>query len=396
MEYYVWKTFSVFSVPATLHKKNKKYIILQGPDYTVKSLCLRLEGGEKCMAVTIRDIAELAGVSIATVSRVINNDQIHRVTPGTAKKVLDAIVALNYSPNENARNLRNMRPSERTSLNIGVLLTSVTDSYDDNFFHDILMGIQSEAATSGHTIRFTHSLNASAPKLIEEYLKTFSVDGVILLGRMNEDLLYLVRKNTRHLIYAGLNPVNQNFDEVFCNGLQCAKTAVRYLASCGYKRIGYIGTAVASGSSMLINEYRYDGYISAMNELGFPLIRDYIIDTPLSAELAYTNVNLRLAKGGLPQAYFCANDICAVGVLKALKERKIKVPQDVAIISIDDIDAAALANPALTTIHIPRHEIGIYSVRILSDQIETRRKYPIRVELPYHLIVRRSCKTLKS
>ena len=347
------------------------------------------------MAITIRDVAKQAGVSVATASRVINNDQSHRVKPETAKKVLNAVVALNYSPNENARNLRCMRPRDRSPLNIGVLLTSVIDTYDDNFFHDILMGIQNEAAVSGHSICFTHSLNASAPKLIEEYLKTYQVDGVILLGRMNAEMLHLVRKNTRHLIYAGLNPVHQAFDEVFCDGLQCAQTAVRHLASCGYKKIGYIGTAAASGSSMLINEYRYDGYVSAMAELGLPLIRDYIIDTPLSVEMAYNNVNLRLAKGGLPDAYFCANDTCAIGVLKALKDRKIKVPQDVAIISIDDIEAAALTRPALTTIQIPRHEIGIYSVRILSDQIESRRKYPIRVELPYNLIIRESCKTAK-
>lgn len=343
------------------------------------------------MSSTIKDVAKLAGVSIATASRVINNDQYHRVTPDTANKVLDAIVALNYSPNENARKLRFQKPREVPSFSIGVLLTSVGDSYNDNFFYDILMGIQNEAALSGHSISFTFSLSTTSLKSIEDYLKSNNIDGIILLGRMNADILYLVRKYIKHIIYAGLNPVNQSFDEVFCNGLLCAETAVRHLASCGYKKIGFVGTATNSGSSMLINEYRYDGYLNIMKELSLPICRDYIIDTPLSIEMAYNNMNLRLKKGTFAEAYFCANDICAIGVLKALREHKIKVPQDIAIIGIDDIETSAYVRPSLTTIQIPRHEIGSYSVRVLCDQISSKRKFPIRVELPYKLIIRSSC-----
>lgn len=345
------------------------------------------------MGVTIRDVAKAAGVSIATASRVINNDLSHRVTPETANKVLDAIVSLNYTSNENARNLRCLKPREVPPLNIGVLLTSAIDSYNDNFFYDILMGIQSEAALSGLAISFTYSLSTTAQKSLEDYLRSSKIDGIILLGRMNADILYLVQRNIKHIVYAGLNPVNQSFDEVFCDGLRCAKTAVRHLASCGYKRIGFVGTAANSGSSALINEYRYDGYLTSMEELGLPISRDYIVDTPLSIEMAYKNIDMRLNKGMVAEAYFCANDLCAIGVLKALRDHKLKVPHDVAVIGIDDIDTAAYVRPALTTIQIPRHEIGSYSVKVLCDQISSKRKYPIRVELPYKLIVRASCKS---
>jgi DNA-binding LacI/PurR family transcriptional regulator len=345
------------------------------------------------VSVTIRDVAEAAGVSIATASRVINNDLSHRVTPATANKVLNAIVALNYIPNENARNLRCLKKSDMPPLNIGVLLTSAVDSYNDNFFYDILLGIQSEAALCGLSVSFTYSLNTIAQKSLENYLRLNKIDGIILLGRMNADILYIVQRSVKHIVYAGINPVNQAFDEVFCDGLACAKSAVKHLASCGYKKIGFVGTAASSGSSTLINEYRYDGYLSCMEDLHLPILRDYIIDTPLNLDMAYKNTSVRLDKGPVAEAYFCANDMCAIGVMKALRDHKLKVPQDVAVIGIDDIDTATYVRPALTTIQIPRHELGSYSIKVLCDQIVGKRKYPIRVELPYKLIVRASCKS---
>lgn len=342
------------------------------------------------MAATIKDVAQLAGVSLSTVSRVLSNNPTHRVKPETAKKVLDAVVELNFFPNEHARELRRKK-SNTKCYNIGVLLASASDSYNDSFFYDILLGIQAEAASLGHTISFSSALRSSSPTIIGESLKQFGGNGIILLGRMNADILHLVRKNTKHIVYAGLNPLNQSIDEVFCDGHACAKTAVYHLASCGYKKIGFIGTATFSGSSALINEYRYDGYIDSLKDLGLPFNKSYVIDTPLNIEMAYEALSSKLQSSDLPDAYFCANDYCAIGALKALREHRVKVPQDVAIIGIDDIDTSAFTKPSLTTIQIPRHEIGKFSVRILCDQIESRRKYPLKVELPYKLMIRESC-----
>lgn len=343
------------------------------------------------MPVTLNDVARRAGVSLTTASRVINNDSIHRVSPKTAKKVLDAAVELRYTPNEFARNLRQKRRDTKDTLHIGVLLTSAIDSYNDNFFYDILLGIQTQTADSGHSLSFTYSFSDTSPTAIQNAIAANAVSGMILLGRMTADTLHFIAKNNKHVVYAGLNPVNHQFDEVVCDGFLCARTAVKHLAALGHRRIGYVGTASPGGSSMLLNEYRYDGYIKTMEELDLPVSRDFIVDTPLNIEMAFQAVDKRLAHGNIPDALFCANDYCAIGALKALRLHKLKVPQDVAIVSIDDIDMAAYSRPMLSTIQTPRQEIGKYSVKLLTDQIHSRRKYPIRISMPFQLIVRESC-----
>ena len=197
-------------------------------------------------------------MSLTTASRVINNDSIHRVNPKTAKKVLDAAVELRYTPNEFARNLRQKRRDTKDALHIGVLLTSAIDSYNDNFFYDILLGIHAQVADSGHSLSFTYSFSDTSPAAIQNAIAANAVSGMILLGRMTADTLHFIAKNHKHVVYAGLNPVNHQFDEVVCDGFRCAKTAVRHLAALGHRQIGFVGTASPSGSSMLLNEYRYD------------------------------------------------------------------------------------------------------------------------------------------
>lgn len=343
------------------------------------------------MAATLKDVAQLAGVSLTTASRVINNDQIHRVNPKTAKKVIGAAAKLEYAPNEFARNLRKKQTDHKPVLTIGVLLASANDSYDDSFFYDLLLGIQTEVASSGHTLAFTHSFSEISPIVVQQTLLSNPVSGMILLGRMSADTLHFLRKNVKHLVYAGLNSLNQQVDEVVCDSFLCAQTAVRHLAANGRKRISFVGTATSGGSSMLLNEYRYDGYIAAMKELSLPVDRELILDTPLSTEMAFQAMDRALENGVQMDAVFCANDNCAIGVLKALHMHKKKIPQDVAVISIDDIDMAAYSQPMLSTIHIPRQEIGKCSVRLLIEQIENNRKYPIRMSLPFYIVVRESC-----
>ena len=165
---------------------------------------------------------------------------------------MDAIVKLGYSPNESARNLR--KRNHRTGGNyvLGTLLTSSIDSYNDPFFYDILRGIQAQTADMGYSLGFTYSLRGSNIQQSSEMLRNDSLSGLILLGRMDTDTLNLVRKNVKHIVYAGLNQLDNLFDEVICDGFACAKMAVTHLANNGRKKIGFIGNMVHSHSSVVI------------------------------------------------------------------------------------------------------------------------------------------------
>lgn len=343
------------------------------------------------MPATLHDVAKLAGVSPATVSRVINNDSMHPVNKKTVSRVMDAIVKLGYSPNESARNLR--KRNHRTGGNyvLGTLLTSSIDSYNDPFFYDILRGIQAQTADMGYSLGFTYSLRGSNIQLSSEMLRNDSLSGLILLGRMDTDTLNLVRKNVKHIVYAGLNQLDNLFDEVICDGFACAKMAVTHLANNGRKKIGFIGNMVHSHSSVVINEYRFEGYLSALAELGLPFQRELVVNTPLNIDSAYQATYSALEGGIRPDAFFCANDYCAIGALKAIRNCKLKVPRDIAVISIDDIELAAYSRPMLSTIQVPREDLGRYAVKLLIDQIRSRRKYPVRLNLPYKLVIRESC-----
>ena len=343
------------------------------------------------MSVTLSDVAKLAGVSPATVSRVVNNDALHPVNKKTAKLVLDAIVALGYSPNEYARNLRRKGPVAKENRALGILLASPIDSYNDPFFYDILLGIQTQVADMGYSLSFTYSLGDTPPDTIQNSLGLNNVSGMILMGRMTAETLHLVEKNVKHVVYAGLNHLDHRFDEVICDGFMCAKTAVHHLAATGHRQIGFIGNAIRGRSSSLVNEYRYDGYLNALEELNLPLRKELVVDTPLNMEMAFQATDAMLCRGVIPDSFFCANDYCAIGALKALRTHRLRVPQDVAVISIDDIEMAAYSQPMLTTVHVPRQEIGKYAAKLLADQITTKRKYAIRVSLPYHLVIRESC-----
>ena len=342
--------------------------------------------------VTLLDVARQAGVSPSTVSRVLNNNNLHPVNQKTAKRVLDAIVELGYSPNEHARNLRRRGTAPRSNITLGVLLTSSIDSYNDPFFYDILLGIQNQAADMGYSLSFTYSLRDTSSAAIPSNPLLESVSGLILMGRMSAETLHFVETRVRHVIYAGINHLDRRFDEVVCDGFHCAKAAVQHLAAIGRRRIGFIGNAIRGRTSNLVNEYRYDGYLSALSELGLPVQPELVVDAPLNMELAFQATDAMLRRGSAkPDALFCANDYCAIGALKALRTHRLRVPQDVAVLGIDDIEMAAYSQPALSTVHVPRQEIGKYAVKLLADQLTTKRSYPIRVSLPFRLIIRESC-----
>lgn len=337
------------------------------------------------MPVTLKDIAEKAGVSISTVSRVINRNKEKPASQETNDKIWKIVREMGYIPNHNARNLQS--GSDKKTRTIACLYTSKIDSHNDPFFSDIGLGIQKEADEKGYIISYALSISDMGMRPLHRYIMNHPVDGLIVLGRFDEITFSFIKRYFERLVYVGLNSVNKDIDEVICNGYEATIMAMNYLVNKGYHKIGYIGDCVNN----FINEHRFSAYEAFFHQNRIKLNDNYIIDTPLSIIKSHENVGKYLkSHTKIPSAFFCANDVTAIGAMKAFKEHNIKVPTDVALISIDNIEMANYVNPSLTTVDIPKIELGKAAVKLLIDQIETDRKKAYRIDLPYKLIVRES------
>ena len=343
------------------------------------------------MAVRLKDLAQKAGVSVSTVSRAINKDNSRPISKKTQAKIWKIATELGYIPNQNARNLVKGEIIDKKTKTIGCILASSIDTYNDPFFGEILLGVQTEATNMGYTMGYTYSLSDMSWESFINNIITFNVDGVIVMGRFNNEVLKLLQNNIHNIVYAGLNHVNRAFDEVICDGFECAQRAVEHMISLGYKSIGYIGTVTGIEGVDILNEHRFRGYEETMSKHGLIVDRQLVRHCELSMEKAYLTANEMLKDGNIPRAIFCANDYISIGTIKAIRENNLKVPNDIAIISIDDIEMASYSRPLLTTIRVPKQEIGRYAVKILVDKIENRSRIPVRISLPYELVIRESC-----
>lgn len=336
--------------------------------------------------MTLKDIAARAGVSISTVSRVINNKDTKAASPETQEKIWSIVRETGYTPNITARNLKLgeiKEPLHKKNRNIACIVARSKDAIDEPFFLDLSRSLEKEAFKYGYILRYTFSafdLNSSNTFNIIENTK---VDGVVVLGRFNQNLNVFLKKQYKNVVYTGLNSIDYNYDQVICDGYKASIAAVKYLASLNHNNISYIGE--------VNKEARFKGYCDALKELGISVNSKNIIDAPLSTDGGYHGVKRLFSNKTNSTAIFCANDITAIGALKAIKEIGMRVPEDISVISIDDIDMAQYVSPMLTTIHIPLDELGRMTAKTLIDRIEHGHSLPIKIEIPFTITRRESC-----
>lgn len=339
--------------------------------------------------MTLKEIANLAGVSISTVSRVIN----HSNTKVASKEVQDNIWKIvretNYIPNSTARNLKLGNAQEYTevpSKTIGCIFARSESSLNDPFFSQIARAIEQEAFRLGYIMKYSFSAYDINDSNTFHLIANNQVNGIAILGRFDKNLLNFVKKQYKHVVYTGLNTVDTDYDQVICNGYQASIEVVKYLNKLGHTNIGYVGEKN--------RELRYQGYLDGMAALNLPVTRENIIVTPLSSEGGYEGVKEYLKRETKLTALFCGNDLTAIGAMKAIKEHGLRVPEDISIMSIDDIETAQYVSPMLTTVHVPMEELGKVTAKILIDRIENGKNLPMKIELPFSIITRESCKAI--
>lgn len=345
--------------------------------------------------VSIKEIARKSGTSPSTVSRVLNNPEYRCNTPGLREKIWQTAAALNYTPNEAARNLRTGKNASSEKIrSLHVLLTRTDANQSDPFFNELLHFIEVDAHKSNciighiwHRPIFSDDMECSwtdLDKLISQMLDETDgkTEGLIIIGKCNKEALRIFYKKYRAIVSVNRNPTDYLIDEVTVDGQKIAMTAVDYLISLGHKDIGYIGSRT--------NESRYRGYIKSLENHQIDIQPQFVLETHQTESEGFHAMEQILKMKHKPTAIYCANDITAIGVLKYLSTAKTRFYQP-SIISSDDIEAAQLTQPMLTTVRLPKDEMGSFAVKLLLDRLNGEHKSMVRIELEGKLMIRSSC-----
>jgi LacI family transcriptional regulator len=304
----------------------------------------------------IQDVAAKANVSIATVSRVLNQSN-HKVRPATRERVLAVIRELDYRPNALARGLLTKR-----TMTIGLIIPDISNPY----YADIVRGIQDVADENGYNVLLQNT-DRKPDRIIKSIylLREKIVDGVIFSGGIinGYETLSALKELRDRVVVIGRHEVN--FPAAMVDNIGAAAEAVQHLIDLGHKRIAYIG---GSEDSMTMID-RFKGYESVLAQNGYPLTEDLLMWGDLNPESGLTAAKALLEKADRPTAILAGNDLMAFGVIFATRQMGLIVPDDVAVVGFDNVPLCAYFRPTLTTVDIPRYELGVGAVEMLINLI---------------------------
>ncbi|MGK0467643.1 LacI family DNA-binding transcriptional regulator [Clostridium sp.] len=332
------------------------------------------------MAASIKDVAREAGVSIATVSRVLNNIDV--VNEDTKKKVKDAIKKLSYRPNIVARSLKTQKSST-----IGIIIPDISNQ----FYPEIVRGCEDVANIYNYNIMLCNAdLDVDKEMEALRILKEKMIDGVIYMSNSIEDnVVSLIKDLEMPIVLVETTDDDGIFPSVAIDNVMAAKDAVTYLINKGNKNIAYIGTTTEKINAQ---SRRYIGYQKGLEEMGISLNKDLVYCGGVKARDGYVGINAILDKGIKVDAVFCVSDEIAMGVINALRDKSISVPSDVDVMGFDDIYSASTFYPKLTTVAQPMYDMGSVSMRMLIKSINNLKVDEKHFVLPYRIVERDSCK----
>lgn len=323
---------------------------------------------------TISDVARLAGVSIATVSRVLHNPE--KVRQKTLDQVNEAIRESGYAPNFMARNLRTQR-----SNMILVMVPNIANS----FFSEILLGIEDVASRNGYGVLIGNTANdASRERAYLNYLQGNQADGLILLS--DHPLLEQDISAFPPFVAISERPPEKKFPFVGIDNRQAAEDIVNHLIEKGHREIGHI----SGPRENPLTPRRIEGYQRALGNAGIPIAAANIIDGQFTIQSGYEAARKLLQQNPLITAIFCANDESAVGVIQYLNEIGKSVPNDIAVAGFDDIQLATVVSPTLTTIRQPVRQLGEQSMQMMLTLLSKNDDTSHEIILDHKLIVRES------
>jgi LacI family transcriptional regulator len=329
--------------------------------------------------VTIIDVAREAGVSYATVSRVINNKGY--IKPETRERVLRAVTKLGYVVNQQARSL-----ARGHSQIVGLLVPGV----DTGYIGEIIRGIDDELASASYDLMlYTAHRRRTRESTYVSTLTQGLADGLLLvLPRAPGSYLETLRRRGFPYVLIDHQGIDDTGPSVGATNRRGGYDATRHLIELGHQRIGFITGTL----DLRCSTDRLDGYRAALAEHGLAADPALIREGDFEQPSGYAGARQLLALPQPPTAIFASNDVSAFGVMEAARDCGLRIPEDISIVGFDDIPQASHVNPTLTTVRQPLEQMGRLATRMLLESIHDRARPTERIELPTELIVRGSCR----
>ncbi|MCM3162635.1 MULTISPECIES: LacI family DNA-binding transcriptional regulator [Bacillaceae] len=335
---------------------------------------------------TIKEIAAKANVASSTVSRVLNNDPSLSVADETRARILDIAKELGYTTLKERKGTQNSFHEKQPRVGISFVhtLEEKIDGVEDPYFTAIRKGVENECVNQG--------IYANKMIRMSDDDKTFDheLDGLIVVGGTSMEVLESIRR-IKNVVFINHCPDEENFDCVVIDFEKATENALTHLLNQGYKKIGYLGGTerdYLSDHKVVVNK-RFSTYKRVLESKG-TFCEEYVVIGEYTMTQGYDLMKEFIRKGNLPEAFFVASDSMAIGAMHALQEANIKVPEDLAIVSFNDIQMARFASTPLTTVKVYTEQMGRVGVQLLLDKMNGR-EIPLKVTVPTKLMVRQSC-----
>lgn len=332
------------------------------------------------MIPTIKLIAEKANVSIATVSRALNNDEC--VTSETSKKILQIATELNYKPNLAARNF-----VKKKSNTIGLILPDISDE----FFTDIIRGVDEITYKNDY---YTMVASSHKYRTLTDSIIALSDNGlvgglIILVSALTDEIINILKIIKIPVVLIGSGKQEYEFDTVAIDNYQGAFAATEYLIKKkGYNKIAHI-TGPSENEDVKL---RKKGFIDACKKNGVIIDKSYIVEGNFTIDSGYHAFIQLYGLPVKPQAIFAANDMMALGCYDAANYFNVKIPDDIGLVGFDDIFISKYINPGLTTVRVQIDEVGRTAASILVGKLNgTNGQVHPLIKIPTELIIRDSC-----
>ncbi len=326
---------------------------------------------------SIREVARVAGVSTATVSRVLNDDRTYKMTDETRRRVRSAAESLGYAiPRKDASG----------GIKIGCVLCVTKDKYEDPFYMSILSGIEEQLSQEGLSLTFLKTFMELEDEAVLANTLSTGITGVILMEALNDHIYGYLRPRVPYLV--GIDTQREEIDNIGYDHYRVSGMMTRHLIEKGHTRIAYTGGSGETGNIRCSK--RFQGFSNTMAIHDLPVRPEWVMDCRWDEELCIEQVKQLVRQPDRPTAIFAASDIVAMATLSALYSQKVRVPDEMAVIGLSDIDMAKYSNPPLTTIRIPTREIGMVAVKTLLARIQGDTSLPRGITLPGTLVVRDS------